>query len=212
MKKLIVVVLGVLASFVLTILSARILFRFATNDAALRFAVRYVSSPLIALAVGALVGLAIRDKARVVAALSLTPWALWIVLTTNWSVATLSQMPVPGNQRGSLRRRKNGSSRGKTDRYLNTPTCTTRSFALTIRSGTLLASSMTPSAEESTNLPPVVRASTPTTATMWWKKLTLRAQWLPAIRRRRTSTNRWPCCVAAQRATTMPTAWGPSRP
>ncbi len=94
MKKLIVVVLGVLASFVLTILSARILFRFATNEAALRFAVRYVSSPLIALAVGALVGLAIRDKARVVAALSLTPWALWIVLTTNWSVATLSQMAI----------------------------------------------------------------------------------------------------------------------
>lgn len=94
MKKLIVVVLGVFASFALTILSARILFRFASNDAALRFGVRYVSSPLIALAVGALVGLAIRDKARAVAALSLAPWALWIVLTTNWSVATLSQMAM----------------------------------------------------------------------------------------------------------------------
>jgi hypothetical protein len=94
MKKLTVVVLGVFASFALTIVSARILFHFASNDAALRFAVRYVSSPLIALVVGAVIGLAIRDKAGVIAALSLGPWTLWIVLTTNWSAATLSQMAV----------------------------------------------------------------------------------------------------------------------
>ncbi|MGH9746011.1 MAG: hypothetical protein ACRD59_07875 [Candidatus Acidiferrales bacterium] len=94
MKKFMVTILGVTASFALTIVSARILFHFATNDAALRFAVRYVSSPLIAIAVGALVGLLIREKAQIIAALSLIPWTLWMVLTTNWSVATLPQIAV----------------------------------------------------------------------------------------------------------------------
>lgn len=94
MKKLMVVVLGVLASFALTIASARILFHFASDDVSIRFAVRYISSPLIAIGVGALVGLAIRDKAGIIAALSLAPWTLWIVLTTNWSIATLSQIVI----------------------------------------------------------------------------------------------------------------------
>ena len=54
MKKLMVIILGVFGSFALTIVSAKILFCFASNDAALRFAIRYISSPLIALAIGAL--------------------------------------------------------------------------------------------------------------------------------------------------------------
>src|SRR6266404_9574731 len=97
MKKMAAVVIGVVASLALTVFSARILFRFASNDHALRFAIRYVSSPLIAVAVGALVGLMIKDKRRVVAlvgALSLAPWVLWFFLTSNWSVATPSQMLI----------------------------------------------------------------------------------------------------------------------
>ena len=94
MKKIAIVILGVLTSFGLTILAARILFRFASTDSDLRFAIRYISSPLIAVVVGYLVGLVSRDGAKFVAGLALVPWTLWFVLTTNWRAAAFSQIAI----------------------------------------------------------------------------------------------------------------------
>jgi hypothetical protein len=88
MKKFIVIVSAACASFTLTVLSSMIVFSQVNGDAAQRFAIRYVSSPLIALLVGILVGLVIRDGAKIVAALSLAPWALWVILATDWKVAS----------------------------------------------------------------------------------------------------------------------------
>ena len=88
MKKFLVILLAVCVSFVLTILSSMIVFSQISSDAAQRFAFRYVSSPLIAVIVGVLVGLVIRDRVRIVAALSLVPWTLWVVFATNWKVAS----------------------------------------------------------------------------------------------------------------------------
>jgi hypothetical protein len=90
MKKFLVILLAACASFGLTILSSMIVFSQISSDAAQRFAFRYVSSPLIAVIVGVLVGLVVRDRVRIVAALGLAPWTLWVVFATNWRVASVS--------------------------------------------------------------------------------------------------------------------------
>jgi hypothetical protein len=94
MKKFLVILLAVSTSFVLTISSSMIVFSQINSDAAQRFAFRYVSSPLIAVIVGVLVGLVIRNGVRVIAALSLAPWTLWVVFATNWSVASTSHKMI----------------------------------------------------------------------------------------------------------------------
>lgn len=94
MKTFLTVVLGALLSFGLTILSARILFNFVNSDSTLRVAITYVTSPLIALTVGAFAGLIVKEKAKIVATLSLVPWTLWLILTANWNLASHSQIAV----------------------------------------------------------------------------------------------------------------------
>lgn len=94
MKKVVFVFLGSLLSFGLTILSARILFDVFNHDSTLRIAVTYGSSPLIAIAVGVFVGLTFAQRARTAACLSLAPWTLWLVLTTDWNRASSSQIAV----------------------------------------------------------------------------------------------------------------------
>ena len=94
MKTFLGVFLGAVLSFGLTILSARILFSLVSSDSTLRLVVTYVSSPLIAIAVGAFVGLLAREKARLAATLSLIPWTLWLILTTNWNQASSSEIAI----------------------------------------------------------------------------------------------------------------------
>ena len=85
MKLVVVVILGVFASFALTILSEQILFSSMTASVRLLF----LEFPLVALTVGALVGLLVREKARLAAALSLAPWAVWLIVATNESHSTV---------------------------------------------------------------------------------------------------------------------------
>jgi len=87
MKLFVVIVLGVLASFALTILAEQIVFSSMPKSARLLFPELLV----VAVTVGALVGLMGRHKARIAAALSLAPWAVWLILATNGSQSTVSR-------------------------------------------------------------------------------------------------------------------------
>jgi hypothetical protein len=87
MKLFFVIVLGVFASFVLTILGEQILFSSATPSVRLLFP----EFPVVALTVGILVGLIVREKARVAAALSLAPWTVWLIVATNGRDSTVSR-------------------------------------------------------------------------------------------------------------------------
>jgi hypothetical protein len=88
MKLFVGVVVGVLASFALTILAALVAFSsWMPNSVGLL----PLELPLVALVVGVLVGLIVRDRARIAAALSLTPWAIWLILATNWSQSSVSR-------------------------------------------------------------------------------------------------------------------------
>jgi hypothetical protein len=87
MKLFFIVVLGVLASFALTILGEQILFSSATPSARLLFP----EFPVIALIVGVLIGLMAREKARVAAAFALAPWSIWLIVATNGSHSTVSR-------------------------------------------------------------------------------------------------------------------------
>jgi hypothetical protein len=87
MKFFSVIVLGVFASFALTILGEQILFSSATPSVRLLFP----EFPVVALTVGILVGLIVREKARVAAALSLVPWTVWLIVATNGKDSTVSR-------------------------------------------------------------------------------------------------------------------------
>src|ERR1700694_24876 len=79
MKLLLAIVLGIVASFGLTILSELIWFSSATNKV-WRLYPEFFG---VAVIVGALVGLTARKQARVAAALSLTPWCVSLVVGAN---------------------------------------------------------------------------------------------------------------------------------
>jgi len=87
MKLFLVIALGVFASFALTILGEQIVFGSMSQSARLLFPELLV----VALVVGALVGLVARHKARIAAALSLAPWAVWLVIATNAGHSTISR-------------------------------------------------------------------------------------------------------------------------
>lgn len=87
MKMIAAIGLGLVLSFGLTIVGASL----ATNFTSIRFLEIGVLCPLIALAVGASAGLVVRKRARIAAALSLAPWAIWLVLATNAGHSTISR-------------------------------------------------------------------------------------------------------------------------
>ena len=87
MKLFFVVVLGVFASFALTILGEQILFSSATPNVRLVFP----EFPAVALIVGVLIGLILREKARVAAAFALAPWSVWLIVATNGNHSTVSR-------------------------------------------------------------------------------------------------------------------------
>ena len=87
MKLFVVIVFGVFASFALTILSEQILFSSMATSVRLLFP----EFPVVALTVGVLVGLLVREKARVAAALSLAPWSVWLIVASNGSHSTVSR-------------------------------------------------------------------------------------------------------------------------
>jgi hypothetical protein len=87
MKLVVAVILGVFASFPLTILGEQIVFYSMSQ----RVRILFPELLVVALIVGALVGLVVRDKARIAAALSLAPWAVWLVLATNAGHSTVSR-------------------------------------------------------------------------------------------------------------------------
>lgn len=87
MKMIAAIVSGIVASFGLTILGEYLVVNFMGN----RFLELGVLFPLIALTVGVFVGLVIRNKTRVAAALSLAPWAVWLVFATNVPHSSVSR-------------------------------------------------------------------------------------------------------------------------
>jgi hypothetical protein len=74
MKLSVAVVLGVLASFGLTILGELAVIRSRAMGTHLPFAELAVGGPFVALTVGAFIGLIAKERARVAAALGLAPW------------------------------------------------------------------------------------------------------------------------------------------
>jgi len=74
MKLLVSIVLGVFASFGLTILGEMIVIRSIRMGAHLPFAELAVGGPLVALTAGSLIGLIAKERSRIAAALGLAPW------------------------------------------------------------------------------------------------------------------------------------------
>ena len=87
MKLFFVIALGVFASFALTILGEQMIFGSMSQRARLLFPELLV----VTLVVGVLVGLIARHKAGIAAALSLAPWAVWLVIATNAGHSTVSR-------------------------------------------------------------------------------------------------------------------------
>ena len=97
MKVFSTIIVGVISSFGLTILIEMAMF-----SEWMPRSVRplYLEFPAVALLVGILLGLIAREKAKMGAAISLSPWAIWLVLDVNkghspvgrwaWTVAILS--------------------------------------------------------------------------------------------------------------------------
>lgn len=79
MKLFLAIVLGIVASFGLTILSEFVWFNSSTN----KVWHLYPEFFGVAVIVGALVGLIARKQAKVAAALSLAPWCVWLVVGAN---------------------------------------------------------------------------------------------------------------------------------
>lgn len=88
MKLFLGIVLGMLASFVLTILGEVVVF---SGSMPKGVRLLFLEFPVVALAVGTLVAIIVRDKARVAAALSLIPWTIWLIVATNGSHSTVSR-------------------------------------------------------------------------------------------------------------------------
>ncbi len=95
MVRRVILVLGaVVASYLLTAVSGYLLYRFSEfrTEAQLSVIVRFIFDPTIALIIGVLVGLFTRDHPAITAVASLAPW----VLTINApSAAALSRSPFP---------------------------------------------------------------------------------------------------------------------
>ncbi len=84
MKLFLVVALGIVASFGLTILAELVRFN-STSTAHWWF---HPAFPGVTVIVGAIVGLASGRQARLAAALSLAPWAVWLVVGVNGGHST----------------------------------------------------------------------------------------------------------------------------
>ncbi|MGD0402602.1 MAG: hypothetical protein ABSB66_05340 [Candidatus Acidiferrales bacterium] len=85
MKLFLVIVLGVLASFGLTILAELVWFSSAIKG------VWYVHPQFVCISVivGLIVGVAARRQARLAAALSLAPWSVWLIVGANAGHTTM---------------------------------------------------------------------------------------------------------------------------
>jgi hypothetical protein len=79
MKLVLTVVLGIVASFAVTVLAEWLLL-YSAPRAVLRV---YPEFPMVAVFVGVLVGLIERNKTSIAAALSLAPWSIFMILGTN---------------------------------------------------------------------------------------------------------------------------------
>ena len=88
MKLFLTVLLGIFASFALTILAELLLFSSSIPSTARLLVPEF---PVVTSSVGILVGLIIRDKARIAAVLSLTPWTVWLIIATNWNHSSVSR-------------------------------------------------------------------------------------------------------------------------
>jgi len=84
------IVSGVLASFALTILAEYILY---TATPAI-FRIFFPQLLVVALAVGALVGLIVRNRTKIAAGLSLAPWAIYLILAANGNHATIREWVI----------------------------------------------------------------------------------------------------------------------
>src|SRR5450432_115917 len=80
MKLVAAVLVGVFATFGFTIVGESLVTNLVAAGARLPFAETAVVCPLIALLVGALVGLIAKEKARAAAALGIAPWIIFLLL------------------------------------------------------------------------------------------------------------------------------------
>jgi|SRR5215472_3807580 len=79
MKLVFTVMLGIFASFAVTVLAEWLLI-YSAPRAVLHV---YPEFPIVAISVGALVGLIERNKTSIAAALSLAPWSVFMIVGTN---------------------------------------------------------------------------------------------------------------------------------
>jgi hypothetical protein len=87
MKLVLTVVLGIVASFAVTVLAEWLLL-YSAPRAVLRV---YPEFPMVAVFVGVLVGLIERNKTSIAAALSLAPWSVFMILGTNRNNSSASK-------------------------------------------------------------------------------------------------------------------------
>lgn len=90
LKLLGVIAFGVLASFALTLLSELLVSSMPIRGWHLYVWLLGPEFPLIALLVGSVVGMITKNRAKSAAALSLAPWAVWLIVGTNESHPTVS--------------------------------------------------------------------------------------------------------------------------
>jgi len=88
MRLFLAVLLGIFASFALTILAELLLFSSSIPSTA---RLVFPEFPVVTVSVGILVGLIVRDKARIAAVLSLTPWTVWLIIGTNRNHSSVSR-------------------------------------------------------------------------------------------------------------------------
>jgi hypothetical protein len=88
MKLFLAVLLGIFASFGLTILAELVLFTGSIPKSARLF---FPEFPAVTVTVGVLIGLIVRGKPQTAAALSLIPWTVWLVLATNGKHSSVSR-------------------------------------------------------------------------------------------------------------------------
>jgi hypothetical protein len=85
MRLAVVILVGVLASFALTILGEQIVVGLMDEGIGIPF----IEFPLIPLIVGILVGLFMKNNSGIAAALSLAPWAVWLIFASNGTHSTV---------------------------------------------------------------------------------------------------------------------------
>jgi uncharacterized membrane protein len=84
---------GVFATFGLTVVAEFLLLKLHAKGVRLPFVELVLVGPLIALVVGSLIGLIAKEKARAAAALGIAPWAL-LVLGAFWGQTTVSSWMI----------------------------------------------------------------------------------------------------------------------